>query len=247
MSREILKEHYEERILKQIKEKEPKMISLVYEHLLEIGYNEDRAVEAIAFKLETYETFVKKRFLDQWNHNLKEMMKEKRKDGIVLALDSIAHRIKDMFHNMQDWEERGYEIRYKQFEGYLSKMIDYFNFEFDELKKMIEIWMYMTFGDIYEITYTFSLVANEDVIGAANCLFMISNPFDDKTLIKMIETEKPDIDFHRVEVREKMLRINFFALTGVYDHMNEIEKESGKDAYIDYLLKNYVEKEKQVN
>lgn len=235
MSREYLNEHYRQAVLKQLEEEKPKMITLVYEHLLEIGYEEDRAVDAIAFKMELLAKYHELKFQENWNYTLKEMMKEKNKDGIVLGLDSIAMRTKDMFGDIEDWEQDVYNMIFKEFEEFLARLNDYFEFEFEDLKVIIKLWMYMTFGDLYEITYSFSIVANEDLIGAARCLYMISNPFYDEKLMDMIKKRYPKIDIHFVDTREEMLRMNFIVLNGIYDHMLAMEKESGKEAYIEHL------------
>ncbi|WP_416326832.1 hypothetical protein [[Eubacterium] hominis] len=241
MSREYLKQEYRKAIKNQLAQQDPMKTVIVYHHLLEIGYDESRAVDALAYQLEMMllDMLSENKNFDEevWNRNLDELMKEEEKDVVLNAyqLEKVEGRLRKEYGYIAHGEEDYYLDGLNLYENNLKSLAQRHQLNSRELKKIVEMWMYFLYGSLHDTTYDFSKVADEDLIGMAKMLDYNSNILHNETLFEKIKKEHPDLDFSLRENLDRVFKMSFLLLGRIYESMRFWEKELGSDGYLSYL------------
>lgn len=244
MSREIIKQQFQTILHNQLKDKTPEITTKVYEHLLEIGYEEERAREALAFALENYmhEMLIDKEEFSEtkWKHQIEYLMNLNDSGDIRISkhqLERIPNRIKKEFGSILHGNEDDYLEGLNAYESNLLLMANRFQLDSRQLKKIVELWMYMLYGSWHEVSYDFSDVASEDLIGMARIMDNNSNVLHNKDLFELLEKKYSDLDFSLRENLESAFRLSFLLLERIHESIIYWEKVLGSNGYLNYHKK----------
>ena len=116
-------------------------------------------------------------------------------------------------------------------------MANRFQLDSRQLKKIVELWIYMLYGSWHEVSYDFSDVASEDLIGMARIMDNNSNVLHNEDLFELLEKKYPDLDFSLRENLESAFRLSFLLLERIHESIIYWEKVLGSNGYLMYHKK----------
>lgn len=176
----------------------------------------------------------------KWNQRLEFLMNVNEEETTVLRryhLDRIASRLKKEFGEITVGQEDVYLDGLEVYENNLLCLAQRYELNSRDLKKIVEIWMYMLYGSYHGNAYDFSYVAEEDTIGMARIMDRNSNALHNEEVLENARSKYPDVDFDKKENLYDTLVMGLLILEKIHSSMQFWEKEFGSNGYLTYLEK----------
>ena len=241
MSREKLKEHYAEIIRNQLKIQNPEGTVSIYHKLLENEYEEDSAVDVLAFYMENMVVDMLKHEEDydeqKWNHMLNGIRiynLEEADKVTAYDMKKITAKLKKEFGSIKHGDEEPYLEGLAAYENNLQVMVERYQLNSRQLRTIVEIWMLLLYGSLHQKTYDFCAVADLDLIEIAKSLEWYSNPIINPKLYDTLKAE--DIAaLDKNKICERSVTMAFRLLIRIHESMDFWEKKLGSNGYLNYL------------
>lgn len=242
MDRELMKSIYCETIVHQLKDNEPICTKLVYDKLIEHGYDENRAVDLLGYYLGEYMLDMLKDEKDYDENTWQEMILnidiDDRNNAVKVSsydMKKIASRIKKEFGSIPHGNEDYYLEGLAVYENNILVVADRNGLNSRQIRTIVELWMYNLYGSLNKVNYDFSDVAEEAFIEIAKVLDYNSDPYKNEELIQNLVEEHPEVDFSLYENQLRIFKMAFLLLGRIHDSIDFWEKEFGSNGYLTYL------------
>lgn len=242
MDRDKLKINYVDIIRNQINMCEPISTEGMYHELLENGYDEERAVDVLAFCMENLirDMLQNEKNFDEekWNQRLSELYIYNLEEADKLTkyhMQKITGKLKKEFGSIKHGEEEPYLEGLLAYEKNLLILAERYVLNSGQLRTIVEIWMHLLYGSWHEKTYDFSAVADQDLIEMAKDMDFHSNPLRNPELLDILNVNPDAEGLSTDQIYEKSITMGLRLLVRIHDSMDFWEKEMGSNGYLKYL------------
>lgn len=242
MRSELLQESFIEILQNQIHDGNPRCTKEKYEELLRNGYDAAYAMDILCHHLELH---VKDMLLEQkefdeetWEKELSTIANiniNEAEEVTAYQMKKICGKIKKEFGSIPAGKEDPYMFELAYLETELLEVANKMDFHSRQIRVLVELWMFIMYGSLRDITYDFRNVAGVDLIESANYLNSYSNPLYSEDVKEKAQESHPDIDFSLTENVEVLYETNFKVLVKIHESIDFWEKELGSDGYLTYL------------
>lgn len=228
MNRELLKSTYCEAIVHQLKDNEPICTKLVYDKLIEHGYDENRAVGLLGYYLGEYMLKYEKDYDENtWQEMILNINIDNRNNAVKVTsydMKKIASRIKKEFGSIPHGNEDYYLEGLAVYENNILVVADRNGLNSRQIRTIVELWMYNLYGSLNKVNYDFSDVAEEAFIEIAKVLDYNSDPYKNEELIQNLVEEHPEVDFSLYENQLRIFKMAFLLLGRIHESIDFWEK-----------------------
>lgn len=244
MDKEKLKKECRRIIRNQLEEGRPESTVQVYDHLIKHGYSENEAIDKLAFCIgeSVIDMLIDNEEYDEelWNDRIHHLLDENLIDAQIVSsyqLSKISSRIRKEFGMIEHGDEDDYLDGLMAYESNLMAASHRYDLNSQQLKAIVELWMYHLYGSFHHIAYDFREAAHEEHIQIADQLCYYSNPLWNHELAKELKENYSDLKMNEEEKLNSSFKMVFLLLGRIYDSINYWEKQYGSNGYLIYLDK----------
>lgn len=150
-------------------------------------------------------------------------------------MKKICGKIKKEFGSIPMGKEEPYMMELAFLETELLEVANRMDVHSRQIRVLLELWMFIMYGTLRDITYDFRKAADVDLIESAYYLNAYSNPLYNQDFKKKEQGLHPNVDFSLMENIEVLFETNFKVLVKIHESIDFWEKELGSDGYLTYL------------